>query len=96
MIMMQCFREGRALPKAIANAPVLLTGLELWFVAFNELSSCRQIGMSMGPIPWTAMSEYADRNEFVGEQREDLFRHMNALDSWFLDYHMKKAKKPGK
>jgi len=29
--------------------------------AFWELSSCRAFGMSIGPIPWTAVVEYAER-----------------------------------
>lgn len=30
--------------------------------AFHELSTCRQIGMALGPIPWTAIDRYAERH----------------------------------
>lgn len=29
--------------------------------AFNELSTCRQLGMTIGPIPVTAIFDYVDR-----------------------------------
>lgn len=34
--------------------------------AFYELSTCRQIGMDLGPIPLTAIQAYSDRHE-LGE-----------------------------
>ena len=38
-----------------------------WLVsAFGELSTCRQVGMGVGPIPLTAIQHYADRHE-LGE-----------------------------
>ena len=93
MILKQCYREGVDLPEWLANEPVLLDGLELWYRAFNQLSTCRQVGMGMGPIPWTAIHLYAEINEFVGTQREDLFQFIAALDKYFLDYHIKKTSK---
>lgn len=37
----------------------MLPGLELYLNAFWDLNSCRQIGMDVGPIPWTAIQKYA-------------------------------------
>lgn len=44
------------------------------------MSSCRQLGMDMGPIPWTAIAQYVDRYK-LDEFEEDLLRHcISVLD----------------
>lgn len=69
------------LPPAIQNAPVLFRGLELFFVAFLDLVSERQVTMAgMTPIPWTAIDRYCEANEIYGEQREDVFYFVRKLD----------------
>ncbi len=35
-----------------------ITGFQFYFDAFNELSTSRQIGLSLGPISFTAIAEY--------------------------------------
>jgi hypothetical protein len=35
-----------------------ITGFEFYYDAFAELSTARQIGLGIGPIPFTAISEY--------------------------------------
>tara|TARA_R110000803_G_scaffold209440_2_gene279054 strand:- start:1176 stop:1412 length:237 start_codon:yes stop_codon:yes gene_type:complete len=52
-----------------------------WLVeAFTELSTCRQIGMALGPIPLTAIQDYTDRH-----QMGDLFiRQIMAIDRAYL------------
>jgi hypothetical protein len=77
----------------IANAPQLLMGLEMYYEAFTELSTCRQVGMGMGPIPWTAIDRYGDRYGFQGEGFEYLVRMVRALDDVFLAHSRKKAEK---
>jgi hypothetical protein len=72
------------LPEKIANAPELAPGLDLFYVAFLELATCRTSGWGEGPIPWTAIDRYAEANAFEGEQREDLFHHVRAMDQGYL------------
>jgi hypothetical protein len=46
-------------------------GFQFYFDAFQELSTSRQVGMGLGPIPFTAIAEYfriyelADFDEFA-------------------------------
>lgn len=42
-------------------------GVALCLTAWAELSTCRPIGMAVGPIPWTAIIEWA---RFHGLDRE--------------------------
>ena len=46
--------------------------------------------MSCGPIPWTAINEYAIRFGYGGELYYRLLSYVEALDSAFLKNMMKK------
>jgi len=39
------------------------------YAAFWELSTCRTVGMSMGPIPWTAVNDYARAQDVISRER---------------------------
>lgn len=94
VIMRECARSRSPLPEAIANAPELSPGLGLYFAAFFDLTTCRSQGAySQGPIPWTAIDRYAEANEFAGEQRQDLFHHVRAMDEAYLAWARERAKK---
>jgi hypothetical protein len=89
-------RERRPLPSKIENAPALLPGLDLFFGAFSALGCCRSIGFGDGEIPWTAISEYCDRNGIDGDQRTDTFFFIRELDHEYLMYKAEKAKEDQK
>lgn len=80
------------MPDRIANAPVLQVGLELYLNAFLDLSSCRPQGFVEGPISWISIHQYAEANEFTGEQREDLFYYIHSLDNEYLKFKNRKTK----
>lgn len=80
---------NRPLPSAIANKPSLMPGLELFYTAFVDLTTCRG-GMGDGPIPWTAIQEYCDHIEVYGGQRARLHACVRAMDITFLEHHRKK------
>lgn len=67
-------------------------GLELFYEAFHELSSCRQIGLGLGPIPYTAIVEYCDRNEMDVDHTVEIIRRM---DGALLD-HCRESSKSGR
>jgi hypothetical protein len=90
-IIEQCIRLRRPLPAAIANAPELHMGLAVYYQAYCDLSTCRTIGMSPGPIPWTAAADYARCLALDEEQTEDLFFHVRSMDSAYLDYTQSKV-----
>jgi len=85
-------KQGRPLPEKIENAPVLLPGLDVFYNAFLELSTCRAHGMGvLGPIPWTAISAYAEYEGFTSEQDFDLFvLYIRDMDREFLKHMSKK------
>ena len=89
-IIEQCVRLRQPLPDAIANAPVLYWGLELYYCAFFDLSSERLY--AEGPIPWIAIRRYANELELNDEQTETLHHHVSRLDAVYADYQSKKSK----
>lgn len=62
-------------------------------MAFLDLTTCREVGNAMGPINWLTLQRYSEVNEVVGEQREDLFYHVQKLDEAYLKWHAAKSKK---
>ncbi len=70
-----------------------MLGSELFYTAFMDLTSSRSLGyMSAGPIPWHAIHLYCEANGITGEQREDVFYHVEHLDKSYLDWLAKKQK----
>lgn len=88
-------RRRQPLPERVQNAPTLLPGLELFYIAFLELSTCRHIGFVSGPIPWTAVDAYATRHRYDDELRTELEHHIHAMDEAYLKYWEKKRGIPG-
>lgn len=82
----QFVRDGVPIPDKIQNAPQLNIGLELYYVAFQELNSCRALGMTIGPIPWTAVKTYCDEHGIVSDLREDVFYYITQMDEAYLSY----------
>lgn len=96
-----CERTGEPLPDAIANAPELDEDLLFYFDAYLELSSERQIGMGIGPIPISSLWAYCDRLVAlnVGFDSEDIYRFekiIKGLDYIYLTNQNNKRKKDAK
>lgn len=79
-----------ALPPQLRDAPEVAPGLELYYHAFQRLSTCRPVGMGLGPIPWTSIKQYAILQELDQLQSEALEYHISRMDSAFLDRMNKK------
>lgn len=77
------------------NAPILLTGLEMFYSAFASLSTCRVQGLGVGDIPWTAISAYCDRNGIKGDQASDLFYFVRVLDAEYQKHQASKRETAG-
>lgn len=90
----QCYAIGQPLPERIANAPVLVMGLELYLQAFFDLDSQRSHGMGLTRIPWTAIRDYAVAFEFDERQTEDLFYYIKMMDAANLKQLDEKMPKP--
>lgn len=76
------------------NAPDLQVGLNFYYEAFLDLTTCRVIGGmgSEGPITWLVIDQYCKANDITGEQREDLFYHISKLDSAYMEHRLQEAK----
>ena len=83
-------------PQAIANAPDLWMGLELFFGAFLDLDGDRPSGWTMRPIPWAVIIDYAQAYNIVDEQREDLLYFVRAMDKAYMAHVTKKEKRKRK
>lgn len=93
-ILLQCMMEGLEIPEAMANAPELANGLELYYYAYGDLVSSRPVGLGMGPISWSTIQEYCDHHGLDSEQTEAMHYHVGMMDAEFLEFH--KRKTPGK
>lgn len=78
------------IPEAIQNAPELWPGLHPVYNAWVALDSCRNIGFGVGPIPWTAIEDYACRMGIDGDEKEDMHYLIRMLDGVYLDHQRKK------
>lgn len=92
-IIERCIRERQPLPETIANAPELGPGLDFFYMAFLDLHSCRDLGTVEGPITWLTIQRYSEVYNVTGEQREDLFYHVQQLDQAYLEWSREKSKK---
>lgn len=87
-----CIQNGMPLPDFIKNEPELMPGLEMFLQAFWDLSTCRQMGMGLGPIPWTSIENYATISGGDEEFTQDLHYHIRRLDQAYLNWASEKNK----
>ena len=87
-ILSRAMRSKRPIPSAIANAPELIMGLELFYDGFRVLHTSR----GEGAIPWTAMLAYCREYGLDHEQRQIFYELVGEMDAAYLDYRAKKAK----
>lgn len=89
-IIRQCLADGIELPSKFANAPRLWPWLKLYWDAFWDLTTCRSSGLSVAPIPWSAVRDYAETFEFDDEQTSSLYFLVRAMDNAYMDYRARK------
>lgn len=90
-ILKECYATRQPIPDRIKDAPTLFVGLEFYYTAFTELSTCREMGMAMGPIPWTEVQAYADTYELSEDESEDLHVLIAMMDEVFLNHFAQKS-----
>lgn len=86
LIIRDCVATGRELPEFIANAPELPAHLSLFYDAFHSLHSCRDMGMSVGMIPWDKIQMFADYHELDEEQAWDMHFFLSRMDAAYLKW----------
>lgn len=78
--------KGRAAPEWFLDCPESMPTDEFYLSAFWDLSTCRGMGLSMGPIPWHHIRDYA---EFAGLDPENGFAFctiIRRLDAAYLQH----------
>ena len=63
-----------------------MSGDEFYFKAFWDLSTCRQIGMGQGPIPWDKMIEYGHVAGLDDDMTDVLVGVIRAMDAAYLKW----------
>jgi hypothetical protein len=62
---------GTPLPKSLADAPILVDAYQINLqAAFWKLSTCREVGMSIGPIRWDAIDRFAKCHGYDDDEIE--------------------------
>jgi hypothetical protein len=70
--------------------------LDMW-EAFFALSNDRQVGMGLGPIPWSSLDRYAQRFGIDDPDEFDVFAFLiRTMDGAFLRHADETSKKPEK
>lgn len=88
------------MPQKILDAPELHLGLELYWTAYEDLSSCRPSGFgTVLPISTTTALDYAGAMGLDGEQTEALVYLVRRMDEafrkWVTERHGDQPKLPG-
>ncbi len=82
------------IPDSIINAPELDHGLSYYISVFNALTGSRPSSDGfVARIPYQTISLYCKDNGIWGEEREDLFHHVNALDVCFVTHMFEEMEK---
>ncbi len=74
------------MPPALQDRPGLKRHLLPIWQAFHALSGDRQMGMAIGPIPFTAIDRYAARFGFRGAEFERFHGLITAMDAVHQKY----------
>lgn len=82
------------IPAKFRDAPELFAGIEVFYNAFMDMTSCRDLGFGqIGPISWLTVQRYCEVYGIEGEQREDMFYHVGRMDRAYLEHLEKKRPK---
>lgn len=77
-------RNTGKLPDWWDKKPPEVRGDDFYIRAFWELSSCRQFGQFVGPIPWHRIVQYGERKGLDRDMIEVLEVVMRELDETYL------------
>ncbi len=76
--------EGEHVP-ALENMPDLFLEAMPYWTAFAELTNSRQLGMSLGPIPYSEISCWLDENLISKLEERHQYRYLiSKIDNAFV------------
>ena len=67
-----------------------MPGLELYYIAFNDLMASRTMGMTVGPIWWDTIQTYCEAKELSEDQIDSTHSHVKAMDLAYMKFLSKK------
>lgn len=73
--------------------PELLPGEDFYLEAFTDLSTERNLGMSIGPIPWNSIVLYAKQKHLDEENAQALVTVIRIMDNAYLEFASEEMKK---
>lgn len=73
----------------VATKPDLVEHLSFEWSAFRSLSSDRQAGFAIGPIPWSSIDRFAERYGIASDEFDRFCALMQAMDAAYCEYHKK-------
>jgi hypothetical protein len=89
-------KDESEIPDALLNEPELLQGLSIYYDAFWEVFPDRQLGMSVGPIPYSSIVTYSKEWNLDEEMSATMLRLVRKMDNAFLEWQEKQSKKNSK
>jgi hypothetical protein len=88
--------RGRKAPDWFTVNPQLMPGEDFFFQAFWDLNSDRNVGMSLGPIPWSSIQTYGLSKGLECDMIELLHVVIRSMDELFLRYMNEEQEKRSK
>ena len=61
--------------------------------SFHDLSTERSVGMSLGPIPWSKIVQYADRYQLEPDVTEAFIDIIRTMDVAYMKHNANEQKK---
>jgi hypothetical protein len=83
--------SGMSVP-ILENIPDI-TGYEWVFEAFTDLTTCRSIGMGIGPIPWTAVQTYVETMGLCPYDAFFFHAMIKEMDNQFIKFTAERNRK---
>lgn len=79
--------KGRPPPSWFLEVePDIYEGDEFYLKAFNELSTCRHVGSSTGPIPWRDVMAYAEHKGLDEDVADVFLQVIREMDAGYLNW----------
>lgn len=76
------------------DRPQVSQRIAVYYQAFMDCSTCRQVGFGVGPIPWNTVMIWAKRKLFDYEETEHLWSVISRADmEWLERVNAKNASK---
>lgn len=78
--------RGQPVPEWVLNEPEAVEGDDFYLRAFRNLSTERQVGMSLGPIPHSKVREYGKTAGLDSDTLELFETAIRAMDEFYLSW----------